>query len=346
MSSSRLHLPTVTLCCVDSTARVPWALKALRHCTQQIDFADAILCTDRAHRSEHPLPPGVRWAEIEPLTSIEAYSHFMLKSLAPLIRTEHVLIVQWDGYVLDAAGWRDEFLQYDYIGAPWPHIAEPNKVGNGGFSLRSRRLLLALEDPALPPGDPEDICICVTHRAALQARGLRFAPTSLAADFSVEAGAVMRAGLFGFHGAYHLPSILPPDEVLAFVESLEPRAVLVHSFGNLMRNLTRLARRDARLRPAFAAMEDLIRRAVDELRGPSSLTPKALWLCKALIRYGQHQAASQLLRQRRAALRQPFGEPALRARLQMQRMRAAVKSLFSPSGAAQDAASSSASSRR
>jgi hypothetical protein len=339
--SARLHLPTVTLCCVDSTARLHWALKALRHCVQQIDFADVVLCTDRIHLGDHPLPRGARWVEIEPLTSIEAYSHFMLKSLAPLIRTEHVLIVQWDGYVLDPAGWRDEFLGYDYVGAPWPHIAEPNKVGNGGFSLRSRRLLLALEDPAFAPGDPEDVCICVTHRAALQARGLRFAPTSLAAEFSVEEGADLRSGLFGFHGAYHLPSILPPDEVLAFIESLETRAVLVHSFGNLMRNLTRLARRDARLQPAYAAMEDLIRRAVVELRGPPSLTPKALWLCKALIRYGQHQAAGQLLRQRRAALGQPFAEPALRVRLQMQRLRVAVKSLFSPSHATQGAASSS-----
>ncbi|HKX42722.1 MAG TPA: hypothetical protein VJO99_16315, partial [Burkholderiaceae bacterium] len=72
-----------------------------------------------------------------------------------------------------------------------------------------------------------------------------------------------------------------------------------------------------------------------------------LWLCKALIRYGQHQAAGQLLRQRRAALQRPFAEPALRVRLQVQRLRVALKSLFSPSNAtAQDAGASSASSRR
>jgi hypothetical protein len=317
---ARLRLPSVTLCCVDSTARVPWALKALQRCVEAIEFGDAILCTDRASLGARTLPPGVRWVEIEPLTSIEAYSHFMLKSLAPLVHTEHVLIVQWDGYVLDPAGWRDEFLQYDYVGAPWPHIAEPNKVGNGGFSLRSRRLLLALQDPAFAPGDPEDVCICVTHRAALQARGLRFAPTPLAAEFSVEEGADLHDGLFGFHGAYHLPSVLPPDEVLAFMESLETRAVLVHSFGNLMRNLTRLAQRDARLRPAFFAMEALIERGVAELHGPSSLTPKALGLCKSLIRYGQHRAASRLLRQRRQALGRRWAEPKLHWRLQARRL--------------------------
>jgi len=316
---SRLHLPSVTLCCVDSTSRVPWALKALQRCVEAIEFGDAVLCTDRASLGAHALPTGVRWVEIEPLTSIEAYSHFMLKSLAPLVRTEHMLTVQWDGYVLDPGAWRDEFLHYDYIGAPWPHVAEPNKVGNGGFSLRSRRLLLALQEPAFEPGNPEDVCICVTHRAALEARGIRFAPTVLASEFSVEEGG-QRDGRFGFHGAYHLPYVLPPDEVLALIASLQPAGVMAHAFGNLLRNLNALARVDARYAPALAALEQLIVHTVEGLAGAPSLAPPALALAKSLIRYGQYGAAARLLRLRRQALGRRWAEPRLHWRLQTRRL--------------------------
>ena len=38
----------------------------------------------------------------------------------------------------------DPFLQYDYIGAPWAAVQNdtPNLVGNGGFSLRSKRVMI------------------------------------------------------------------------------------------------------------------------------------------------------------------------------------------------------------
>ena len=40
---------------------------------------------------------------------------------------------------------RVPFLDYDFIGAPWPEGQEENSllVGNGGFSLRSKSKLLA-----------------------------------------------------------------------------------------------------------------------------------------------------------------------------------------------------------
>jgi hypothetical protein len=39
----------------------------------------------------------------------------------------------------------EPFLDYDFIGAPWPEGQEENSllVGNGGFSLRSKSKLLA-----------------------------------------------------------------------------------------------------------------------------------------------------------------------------------------------------------
>ncbi|NKI93422.1 DUF5672 family protein [Rhizobacter sp. SG703] len=319
-----LSLPQVTLCCVDSTPRLDWSLKALRRCLAQVSFGDAFLCTDRASLAGQALPDGLRWIEIAPLDGIEVYSDFMIKGLAPHLRTSHLLVVQWDGYVLNPSAWRDEFLSVDYIGAPWNHIPQPWKVGNGGFSLRSARLLQALQDPAFVPAHPEDLYICKTQRTALEARGLRFAPLEMAERFAVEDGA-LSAGVFGFHGPYHLPALLPPAEVLAFVESLPTRALRAHYFGSLLRELVRGARRDPALQPALAAFERLVLRAIDEFDDPASLSPQALGMLKALIRHGPHAAAARLLARRRAASGRRFGEPKLWLRLQYNALRAAVQ---------------------
>ena len=78
-------------------------------------------------------------------------------------------------FVRDASAWRPDFLAWDYIGAPWPEQAGGLQVGNGGFSLRSQRLLKAGLDPLIVQEHPEDVMLCRTYRAALEARhGLRF----------------------------------------------------------------------------------------------------------------------------------------------------------------------------
>ena len=35
------------------------------------------------------------------------------------IKTSHVLIVQWDGYIINSKKWDSRFLNFDYIGAPF-----------------------------------------------------------------------------------------------------------------------------------------------------------------------------------------------------------------------------------
>ncbi|GAB4566195.1 MAG: hypothetical protein Tsb007_38540 [Rhizobacter sp.] len=314
LTMTSLNLPQVTLCAVDCTPRLAWTLAALQRCLAEVSFGDAVLCTDRASLAGHAMPQGVRWVEIEPLRSIEAYSEFVLKQLAPHVRGSHVLIVQWDGFVLNAAAWQPAFLQFDYIGAPWNHIPEPHSVGNGGFSLRSLRLLQALQSPQIVPGHPEDICICQTYRGVLEAQGLRFAPVALARQFAVEDDSVGDA-VFGFHGPYHLPTVLTPAQTLAFVESLDPSVLRAHYFGNLLRELVQGVRERPALAPALASLQRLVRQGVAQMDGPRSLTPQALGLCKALIRHGQLDAAAQLLRQRHEAL--GHAEPKLWLRLKL-----------------------------
>jgi hypothetical protein len=56
----------------------------------------------------------------DPSLLTQRYSQIVLKGLYPHVATSHVLVIQWDGYVVNADLWDDDFLRYDYIGAPWP----------------------------------------------------------------------------------------------------------------------------------------------------------------------------------------------------------------------------------
>jgi hypothetical protein len=134
----------------------------------------------------------------------------MVKQLNTYVATPFALVIQYDGFILKPDAWRDDYVDYDYIGAPWWED-EGQIVGNGGFSLRSKRLLALLQhdDAILDPGDldpsdaPEDWYICVMIRPYLEERGIRFAPVELAKQFSLEGDehyGVTWTNQFGFHG--------------------------------------------------------------------------------------------------------------------------------------------------
>ncbi len=124
------------------------------------------------------------------------------------IDTAYALIIQWDGYVLKGANWKNEFFKYDYIGAPWhdewkkdhPYWNKnnTNEVGNGGFSLRSKRLLDFLaSSSAITQIHPEDWAICKTYYNYLVEQNFKFAPTEMAYKFAVDG--IPWDGQFGFH---------------------------------------------------------------------------------------------------------------------------------------------------
>jgi hypothetical protein len=90
---------------------------------------------------EIQINPGVEWVNINQINDIQDYNHFILKDLAAHISTDFALLIQWDGYILDTQYWRSDFMDYDYIGARWHWQPTGKRVGNGGFSLRSKNLL-------------------------------------------------------------------------------------------------------------------------------------------------------------------------------------------------------------
>jgi len=210
-----LGLKDVTVCAVD-TAHRGLAARALRECTQRCEFADAILFSDA--QAQGPF----RTERIATLRSSADYSKFILKDLHAFIATPHVLVVQWDGYVVDPAAWTDEFLQYDYVGAKWGWYQDGMTVGNGGFSLRSSKLLKATTDPRLPlqSGTPEDMLICRSYRPALATEfGIRYAPEALADRFSYERS-MPQAPTFGFHGLFNMWRYVEDADMVALVGEL------------------------------------------------------------------------------------------------------------------------------
>lgn len=193
-------LPQVTLVCIDCTPRVDLAVRAIERSLEQCEFGAVKLLTDDASA-----PYGER---IEKIRSLEEYSNFCIRDLWKHIGTSHALLIQSDGYVVNGNAWTDDFLKYDYIGAPW---LPSNAIGNGGFSLRSRKLLTMLGTMRF--GDsphPEDNYICIRHRKDLFAAGARFASLDIARRFAFEGRSwnngiewagipVNYAGQFGFH---------------------------------------------------------------------------------------------------------------------------------------------------
>ena len=84
--------------------------------------------------------------------------------------------------------WDPKFLNYDYIGALWPHYKE-NQVGNGGFSLRSKKLLessrkLIEENPDYNLPLIEDDYICREKRLDLEKNSKKIDSITWVADKS------------------------------------------------------------------------------------------------------------------------------------------------------------------
>lgn len=192
------------------------------------DFERAIFLTDR--------PISIRGAETMQVPTIADradYSRRMLQQMCDFVQTEFALVIQWDGYVLNPDAWDDTFLEYDYIGARWV-FDDGKNVGNGGFSLRSRRLLEILKSAHAntigAENENEDEAICRRLRPWLEREhAVRFAPEPIADRFSIE-----RVGInprpFGFHGLFNMAGLVSDEELDKFCAHIPEGAWRSHEF--------------------------------------------------------------------------------------------------------------------
>jgi len=215
-----MRLPDVTVLAATSVA-VEETTGALAMCAGEIEFRAVKLL---APRPPAMLPAGIQHVVIPPMDLL-GYSRFVLGKLHEHFETSHCLVVQADGFVLNPSLWRDEFLAYDYIGAPWPEYLsvsgsnallrlDRNRVGNGGFSLRSRRLTKLAATIRFDRLDlalrSEDMVLCHFLFEEMRARGITYAPFELALRFSMETPGLGQRldDVFGFHGKHLLPDVL------------------------------------------------------------------------------------------------------------------------------------------
>jgi len=131
----KLQLPSVTLMIIDSV-NAKGAINVLEHCKNLCDFGAVKLLTDIEIHYEHKVT-------IPKLNSLVAYSIFMLTKAHLYIDTPNVLIVQRDGFILNPESWNPAWLEYDYIA---PLFMQIDKVGSGGFSLRSKTLMKRMSE--------------------------------------------------------------------------------------------------------------------------------------------------------------------------------------------------------
>ena len=203
----KIDLKNVTLVAVACT-EVPKTIYALKKSMEGINYSEAILIT---HEQLDLSKDGIKVINIEKL-DYKGYNYFILYRLKDYIKSDFVLIVQNDGYVKRPSRWTDEFYKYDYIGAPWPknlHFDAKGReirMGNGGFTFRSKRMLNIMSDLNLPFSDfgtgffHEDGIICMGYRELLEKEGIKFAPIDVASRFSRERWCSdSKLFTFGFH---------------------------------------------------------------------------------------------------------------------------------------------------
>jgi len=211
----KLKLKDVTLLAVAST-EIDMTQLSMRISYQNIDFSSIKLLSSALPKKTYP---EIEYISIPQMTFID-YNRLIIEDLHKYFKTSHCLIVQADSFVVDSDLWKEEFLKFDYIGGPWPNKIqvnpnlllnlEKNPVGNGGFSLRSRKLVEASAkinyDSLKFPMKAEDVIICHFLYEEMINSGIRFAPAELAAKFSMENVSHLYGqdvnNVFGFHGKH------------------------------------------------------------------------------------------------------------------------------------------------
>lgn len=224
-------LRNVTLVAVSSVA-LEATMAALEASLSRARFGRALLLSDV--RPPGQANTGIEWRAIPSIRSRTDYSRFMLHCLSDYVESSYALCVQWDGFVLNSEAWDPHFLEFDYIGAVWPHFDDANNVGNGGFSLRSKRLLDACRDLPFDGSYPEDVLISRVCRHTLEERGLRFATEDVARRFAYER-TKPTGREFGFHGAFNLVRYLSPAKAADLFSSLDPGVLTRSEHKELLR---------------------------------------------------------------------------------------------------------------
>jgi hypothetical protein len=216
-----LNLENVTLVIL-SSIKLDKSIKALEYSCMGINFGVVKLIS---HEKPDNLPDFIVHEFCPKMANVDEWNYAAIYELPKHIDTEFCMLIHDDGFVVNPDSWREEFLEYDYIGAPWSlpnddfsyrdKSGEIIRVGNS-VSLRSKKLLdlpieLNLEWKSFHGYYNEDGYICVNYRHKYLENGCNFADINVAKYFSHETMIPEIQGIkpFAFHRHYGSNSIYP-----------------------------------------------------------------------------------------------------------------------------------------
>lgn len=197
-SMTKLKLPNVTLITLTGLGyKTNEHVAALKKSCEGIEFG------------------GVKLIQLAEIVDIDSWNKAVIYELWKYVDTTHALFIHDDGYVINPQLWNDNWLDYDYIGAPWPLPTDDYsylddrgnlvRVGNS-VGLRSRKLMelptyLDLEWKSYYGNTNEDGFLTCHNRSKLEEFGIKFAPLEVAVHFSKEHEIPENVGLstFMFH---------------------------------------------------------------------------------------------------------------------------------------------------
>ncbi len=172
---------------------------ALNFSSKEIEFNNKILFSDKKVDGDFD------FIKIDTISNIKQYNDFML-SLGKYIKSPFVLVIQDDGHVINPKKWDEDYLKFDYIGAPWPndkkwnsrwkkynevgekivHNLSFNRIGNGGFSLRSKKFLEYSSTFSDTTFLAEDIFLNIFNYDYAKNFGIKYPDIETAINFSYE----------------------------------------------------------------------------------------------------------------------------------------------------------------
>lgn len=193
-------------------------LKTIEHCQNIFPCEQAIYFTfDKSIKSD-------KVTIVSNVYGLDKYcgpDFFILSQLPNYIRTPYYLIVSINGFILNPDKWDDEFKKYHYLAGAWelhPYdyhpsfqpVAEHNRIGCGGFSLRSRLLGMTVagifnemsKQSSFSPFEnwsPEDKYICHKLKPLLESKGFKFGNLDTATRFCARNKLIQNE--FGFYGS-------------------------------------------------------------------------------------------------------------------------------------------------
>jgi hypothetical protein len=141
---------------------------------------------------------AVKYIQLGEVKDVDSWSKAIIYELPKYIETDFCLLIHENGFVVNPESWNPEWLNYDFIGSPWPlpqddfsyrdEEGDIVRVGNS-VSLRSKKLLdlIATREWKSYFGYfNEDGFITCHHRKWLESKGCKFAPLEVAKWFGRE----------------------------------------------------------------------------------------------------------------------------------------------------------------